>query len=69
MPPKDWKIIGNDDGWILSSYGPPISIEDLRDKMVAPHADSPIDTFLWSVGGREVYSYETRIGERFGQDV
>lgn len=63
------RILTNDDGWILSSYGPPISIEDLRDKMVAPHADSPIDTFLWSVGGREVYSYETQIGERFGQDV
>jgi hypothetical protein len=66
---NETRILTNDDGWILSSYGPPITIEDLRDKMIGPHAGSPIDTFLWSVGGREVFSYETEIGERFAQDI
>ena len=33
--------------------------------MIAPHAHTPCDTFLWSVGGREVFSYETEIGERW----
>lgn len=62
------RVLSNDDGWILSSYGPPITVDQLRDNMVTPHEGSPIDTFLWSVGGREVFSYETEIGERFGQD-
>ena len=66
---KTVRILSNDDGWILGTYGPPISIEDLRDKMVAPHAGSPIDTFIWCVGGREVFSYETEIGEQFAQGV
>ena len=66
---KPIRILTNDDGWILSTYGPPIRIDELRDKMIAPHANTPFDTFLWSVGGREVFSYETQIGERFAQDV
>ena len=66
---KTTRVLSNDDGWILSTYGPPISIEEIRDKMVGPHAGSPIDTFVWNVGGREVFSYETEIGERFAQDV
>ena len=66
---KPFRILTNDDGWILSNYGPPIRIDELRDKMIAPHANTPFDTFLWSVGGREVFSYETEIAERFAQDV
>jgi len=66
---KPIRVLTNDDGWILSTYGPQISVADLRDKMVAPHAGTPFDTFTWSVGGREVFSYETEIGERFAQDV
>jgi hypothetical protein len=60
---KPIRIHTSDDGWILSSYGLPIRIDELRDKMIAPHAHTPCDTFLWSVGGREVFSYETEIGE------
>jgi len=63
------RVLSNDDGWILSSYEPPITIEQMRDNMVGPHAGSAIDTFLWSVGGREVLSYETVIGERFADGV
>ena len=64
---KPIRVLTNDDGWILSTYGPKISVADLRDKMVAPHAGTPFDTFTWSVGGREVFSYETEIGELFGE--
>ena len=61
------RVLSNDDGWVLSTYGPPITIDQIRDNMVGPHEGSPIDTVLWSVGGREVFSYETDVGERFGQ--
>ena len=63
------RVLSNDDGWILSSFGPPITVDEIRDNMVGPFAGSAIDTFLWSVGGREVFSYETDIGERIGQGV
>ncbi len=63
------RVLTNDDGWILGTYGPPIAVEELRDRMVAPHQGTPFDTFIWNVGGREVFSYETEIGERFAQDV
>lgn len=68
MSKKKKRVLSNDDGWILGRYGPPISIEEIRNNMVGPHANSPIDTLLWSVGGREVFSFETEIGERFGWD-
>ena len=59
MSKKKKRVLSNDDGWILGRYGPPISIEEIRNNMVGPHANSPIDTLLWSVGGREVFSFET----------
>ena len=63
------RILSNDDGWILSEYAPPITVEQLRDNMVATYADSPIDTFLWNVGGREVFAFETHLGDRFAEGV
>ena len=39
---KPIRILTNDDGWILSTYGPPIRIDELRDKMIGPHAHTPI---------------------------
>ena len=63
---QHWRILSNDDGWIMGTYGPPLTPEDMRDKMIAPYAGSPVDVFLWSIGGHEVYDYETEIGERFG---
>ena len=56
----------NDDGWILGTYGPPLTPDIIREKMIAPYTDSPVDVFLWSVGGHDVYDFETEIGERFG---
>ena len=66
--PHTPRVLCNDDAWILGTCRPPITIDDLRDKMVGPYQGSAIDTFLWSVGGHEVFDYETEIGERFGQD-
>ena len=50
----------------MGTYGPPLTPDDMRDKMIAPYAGSPVDVFLWSIGGHEVYDYETEVGERFG---
>lgn len=63
---KRRRVLSNDDGWIIGTYGPPLTPDHLRDYMIAPHAGSPIDVFLWSIGGHEVYDYETEIGELFG---
>lgn len=63
---RHWRVLCNDDGWIMGTYGPPLAPADMRDKMIAPYAGSPVDVFLWSVGGHEVYDYETEVGERFG---
>ena len=59
-------IFSNDDGWILGAYDSPLLPERLWDCMIAPQVDTPINTFLWSIGGHEVYDFETEIGERFG---
>ena len=63
---KQHRVLSNDDGWIIGAYGPPLEPSHLRDHMIAPHEGSAIDTFLWSVGGHDVYCYETEVGERFG---
>ncbi len=63
---KQWRVLSNDDGWIMGAYGPPLTPDDMRAKMIAPYAGSPVDVFLWSIGGHEVYDYETEVGERFG---
>ena len=60
------RMMFNDDGWILGTYGPPLTPDIMMEKMVAPYEGSPVDVFLWSIGGHEVYDYETDIGERFG---
>lgn len=60
------RVLFNDDGWIMGTYGPPLTLDDMQDKMIAPYAGSPVDVFLWSIGGHEVYDYETDVGERFG---
>ena len=60
------RIMVNDDGWIMGAYGPPLTPDILREKMIDPYEDSPVDVFLWSVGGHDVYDFETDVGERFG---
>ena len=60
-------LIFTDDAWILNTE-PPVSIEDLRQKVVGSYAGTS-GGFWWSVGDHEVYNYETEIGERFGEDI
>ena len=60
------RVLCNDDGWILAQYES-LTPDLMREKMIAPYEGSPVDTFLWSVGGHEVYDYETRVGEVFGE--
>ena len=67
MPFATPRVMFNDDGWIIGTYGPPLTPEIMRDKMISPYAGSPVDTFLWSIGGHEVYDYETEVGERSGE--
>ena len=66
-PKKNWRMLCNDDGWIIGTYPPPLTPDLMREKMIAPYNGSPVDVFLWSVGGHEVYDYETEVGERFGE--
>lgn len=60
------RILCNDDGWIINTPHP-LTPEFMWDNMVGTYVDTPIDGFLWSVGGHDTYSYETDIGERFGE--
>ena len=59
------RILCNDDGWIMNTPHP-LTPEYMWDNMVGTYVGTPIDGFLWSVGGHDTYSYETDIGERFG---
>ena len=61
------RMLVNDDGWIVGAADSPLTPQIIDDKMIGPYADSPVDVFLWSVGGHEVYDYETEVGERFGR--
>ena len=65
---KTRRILINDDGWIMSEAEPPLTADDLRKRMVDTYQGSPVGALLWCVGNREVYSYETKAGEMFGQD-
>ena len=60
-------IIFTDDGWIFNS-DPPITVEDLRDKVVGSYAATG-GALWWSVGDHEVYHFETEVGERYGEDI
>ena len=67
MAAQDKAVYCNDDGWIIGACDGELTPEAMWEQMVAPYGDTPVDTFLWSVGGHEVYDYETRVGERFGE--
>lgn len=60
-------ILVNDDGWLMSQNQPPLTPEILRERMVTPYRDTPVDALLWSIGGGQVYHYETEIGEIYGE--
>ena len=62
------RVLCNDDGWILSAHEgePPLTPDMIWEQSIGPRQGTPIDTFLWSVAGNEIYTYETAVGERFG---
>ena len=49
------RVLCNDDGWIMGTSEPPLSVDQIRDKMISPCEGTPVDTFLRSIGGHEVY--------------
>ena len=60
------ELFVNDDGQIINHTENLLKLSDLKDKMIDTYKDTPLTTLLWSVGGHEVYDYETEIGERIG---
>lgn len=60
------EIFINDDGQIINYKEHLLTLSDLKDKMIDTYRGTPLTTLLWSVGGHEVYDYETEIGERIG---
>ena len=59
-------IISTDDAWILSATEPPVTVADLKEKVVDAHKGTPA-ALWWSVGDHEVYHYETQVGEIIGE--
>ena len=64
--PTHRSILVNDDGWIISEAQPPLTARDLKEKMVDTYHGTPLGALLWCIGNREVYHFETRVGEMFG---
>ena len=65
MKTKPPSIICTDDAWLLGAVEPPLSIEDLKEKMVDAYEGTPA-ALSWSIGDHEVYNFETEIGEIVG---
>ena len=61
---KTRRVLSNDDGWLIGHAEYPLTPEKMWDDMVGPHVGTPIDGFLWSLGGHDVWDFETEIGER-----
>ena len=61
------KIFSNDDAWILAFTNPPLTPDKMWEDMIKPHIGSPIKGFMWSVGGHDIWDFETNIGERSDQ--
>ena len=64
---KTRRVLSNDDGWILGEAPVPVNPQTMWDQMIGPYEGSPIDGFLWSIGGHNTYIYETQVGEVFGE--
>ena len=60
-------VICTDDGWVLAATPPPITVANLRDKVVRAYEGTPA-ALWWSVGDHEVYQFETRKGEIIGHE-
>ena len=64
---KPRRIISNDDGWILSEYEPPVTDLDLKARMIDTYKNTQVGALLWCVGSPIVCSYETEVGEVYGE--
>ena len=61
---KTRRVFDNDDAWIMAETAPPLTPEKMWSDMIGPHEGSPVDALLYSIGGHDVYDYETDIGLR-----
>ena len=61
------RVYDNDDAWIMAETDPPLTPDIMWSDMIEPHEGSPVDGWLYSIGGHDVYDYETSIGERTSQ--
>ena len=57
------RILINDDGSLLGDSEPALTVRELKEKMVDTYRDTPVDALLWCLGNREVYGYESQLGE------
>ena len=58
-------LLVNDDGWIMTQSQPPLRVSDLKERMVDTYRDTPVGALLWCIGNREVYHFESQVGEVF----
>ena len=58
------RVYDNDDAWIMAETDTTLTPELMSSNMIGPHEGSPVDGWLYSIGGHDVYDYETDIGER-----
>ena len=61
-------VIFTDDGWVLSATEPPVTVEDLKNNVIGAYAQTG-GALWWSTGDHELYHFETKVGEIFGDDV
>lgn len=64
---KPRPLLVNDDGWIIGEAQPPLTAKDIKERMVDTYRDTPLGALMWCIGNREVYDFETRVGEVFGE--
>ena len=64
---KTRRILCNDDSWILTEAIAPLTVRDLKERMIDTYKNTPVGALCWCVGDHEVYSYETKVGEVFGE--
>ena len=60
-------VIFTDDAWIFSATEPPVTVQDMKDKVVGAYTGTG-GAFWWSIGDHEMYHYETQVGEIFGEE-
>ena len=65
-PPCNYRIAYNDDGHTLQHSS---GLDDLLKKGVDCFIGTQVDALFWSVGHSDIYLFDTKTGEMFGQHV